>query len=624
MLVLTRELRAALYAQARSGYPNEVCGILIGRSAGATAATRREVVLALPAQNLETARAADRFRIDPQDMAKASACARAQELEIIGFYHSHPDHPAEPSATDLEHSSPWGGYSYPIFSVQQGDTVVLRSWLRHGDGWTEEIVIGGDTMATIRIPSPLRHYTHGQNEVSARGDTVRALLQDLVHHYEGLKPQLFDSDGELRRFVNVFLNNDDIRLHAGLDTVAVDGDMLEILPAIAGGVSFPQWRAQLQQQIPELDARSLAAVCASDTKPVLIDVRTNEEWAQGHLPGAVHLDRGYLELRIETLVADKQTPVVCYCGSGVRSLFAAGALRTLGYQRVHSLARGFAGWKEAGLPFVQPVALSDSQRRRYLRHLAIPEVGEAGQAKLLAAKVLCIGAGGLGCPAAIYLAAAGVGTLGIVDDDRVDESNLQRQILHTTARLGALKTASARIAIEALNPEIKVVEHATRLTAANALDIFAGYDLIVDGSDNFPTRYLVNDACVNLQKPCVHGSIFRFEGQLTVFWPGHGPCYRCLYPAPPPAELAPSCAEAGVLGVLPGVIGVLEAVEAIKLILGCGELLVGRLLRYDALAAQFRELRIQADPLCRYCAPAAEFPGLVDYERFCASEGHAA
>ncbi len=624
MLVLSREFRAALYEQAHAGYPHEICGILVGRSEGASAAARREVVFGVPARNLETARAADRFRIDPQDMAGASALAREQGMEIIGFYHSHPDHPAVPSRTDLGHSSPWGGYSYPIISVRQGEIVELRAWVRDGDGWTEETVTGGDAMATIRIPTPLRHYTKGQSEVSAQGETVRAVLQDLVRQYEGLQPQLLDSDGELRRFVNVFLNNDDIRLHAGLQTKVAQGDVLEILPAIAGGVSFAQWRAQLQQQIAEIDALALAAVCAEKPAPVLLDVRTEEEWAQGHLAGAVHLDRGYLELRVETLVPDKQTPVVCYCGSGVRSLFAAQAMHTLGYQRVQSLARGFAGWKQAGLPFVQPIALSESQRRRYLRHLAIPEVGEEGQAKLLAAKVLCIGAGGLGCPAAIYLAAAGVGTLGIVDDDKVDESNLQRQILHTTARLGAAKTASARIAIEALNPDVKVIEHATRLTAANVLDIFAGYDLIVDGSDNFPTRYLANDACVKLRRPCVHGSIFRFEGQLTVFWPGRGPCYRCLYPVPPPPELAPSCAEAGVLGALPGVIGVLQAVEAIKLILGRGEPLVGRLLRYDALAAQFRELRIQADPHCRYCAPGAEFPGLVDYERFCASAGDAA
>lgn len=627
MLVLPREVQAALQTQAQAGYPHEICGILLGRSTGpdmSVVSARREAVLAVPARNLETERAADRFRIDPHDMATASALARKRALEIIGFYHSHPDHPAEPSRTDLENSSPWSGYSYPIVSVLAGEVVALRSWVRDGDGWIEENITGGDPMATIRIPTPLRNYTKGQSEVGAEGGTVRALLQDLVRRYDGLQAQLFDGEGELRRFVNVFLNDDDIRLHAGLDTKVAEGDVLEILPAIAGGISFPEWRSQLQQQIPEIGVRELAAVCAGGRAPVLLDVRTKEEWTQGHLPGALHVDRGYLELRAETLVPDKAAPVVCYCGSGVRSLFAAQALRTLGYENVQNLARGFAGWREAGLPIVRPVVLSDSQRRRYLRHLAIPEVGEEGQAKLLAAKVLCIGAGGLGCPAAIYLAAAGVGTLGVVDDDKVDESNLQRQILHTTARVGTPKTASARMAIEALNPDVKVVEHETRLSAANALDILSGYDLIVDGADNFPTRYLINDACVKLDKPCVHGSIFRFEGQVTVFWPGRGPCYRCLYPAPPPAELAPSCAEAGVLGVLPGVIGVLEAVEAIKLILDRGEPLVGRLLRYDALTAEFRELRITADPHCRYCAPGAEFPGLVDYEHFCASAGLAA
>ncbi len=406
-----------------------------------------------------------------------------------------------------------------------------------------------------------------------------------------------------------------------------EGDVLEILPAVAGGTppaggggtTFPEWKAQLKKEIPEVRAIDVAAARKGEKPVILIDVRTDEEWAQGHVPGAIHLDRGYLELKVESLVPDKSKHVVCYCAGGVRSLFAAKALKTLGYTHVESLINGFGGWKEAGLPFVTPVVLTEPQRRRYLRHLSIPEVGEEGQVKLLAAKVLCVGAGGLGCPSAIYLAAAGVGTLGIVDDDLVDESNLQRQILHTTDRVATPKTTSAKIAIEALNPDVNVIEHKTRLTSENVLDIFSQYDLIVDGSDNFPTRYLVNDASVLLKKPCVHGSIYRFEGQLTVFWPGAGPCYRCLYPEPPPPEFAPSCAEAGVLGVLPGVIGILEAVEAVKIILGRGESLVGRLIRYDALKAEFRELSISADPKCQYCAPGVTFPGLIDYELFCRS-----
>jgi molybdopterin/thiamine biosynthesis adenylyltransferase/rhodanese-related sulfurtransferase len=383
------------------------------------------------------------------------------------------------------------------------------------------------------------------------------------------------------------------------------------------GTTFPEWKAQLKKQIGEISATD--AVARPDQMPVFVDVRTDEEWAQGHIPNAVHIDRGYLELTVESQIPDKSKRIVCYCAGGTRSLFAAASLKTLGYTKVESLIGGFNGWKQAGFSFATPITLTQPQRRRYLRHLSIPEVGEEGQIKLLSAKVLCIGAGGLGSPAAIYLAAAGVGTLGIVDDDLVDDSNLQRQILHTTDRIGTPKTDSARVAIEALNPDVKVVSHKTRLNSGNVVEIFSQYDFIVDGSDNFPTRYLVNDACVLLKKPCVHGSIYRFEGQITVFWPGRGPCYRCLYPEPPPPDLAPSCAEAGVLGVLPGVIGVLEAVEAVKIILQKGDLMVGRLLRYDALAVSFRELSVRADPKCPYCAPTVPFPGLIDYELFCSS-----
>jgi molybdopterin/thiamine biosynthesis adenylyltransferase len=307
----------------------------------------------------------------------------------------------------------------------------------------------------------------------------------------------------------------------------------------------------------------------------------------------------------------------------LRSLFAAEGLAKLGYTDVRSVVGGFNRWKADGLPVEVPRTLDAQARERYGRHLLMPEVGEAGQLKLLDARVLLIGAGGLGCPTALYLAAAGVGTLGIVDDDVVDRSNLQRQVLHADADVGKSKVESARAALLALNPTIAVRAHAERLTAANVERVFSGYDVVVDGSDNFATRYLVNDACVKLGLPNVHGSIFRFEGQVSVFWPAcptrRGPCYRCLYPEPPPPEMAPSCAEAGVLGVLPGVIGVLEAIETVKLILGLGEPLVGRLIHYDALRQRFTELRLDPDPACRYCAEGAPFPGYVDYARFCSA-----
>jgi molybdopterin/thiamine biosynthesis adenylyltransferase len=287
------------------------------------------------------------------------------------------------------------------------------------------------------------------------------------------------------------------------------------------------------------------------------------------------------------------------------------------------MAGGFTRWKNEGLPVEVPPRFEPADRERYSRHLLMPEVGEAGQFKLMQSKVLLIGAGGLGSPAALYLAAAGVGTLGIVDHDVVDRSNLQRQVLHTDDRVGTSKVASAKKTLNALNPAVKVVGYETHLSSRNVEEIFSGYDLVVDGSDNFPTRYLVNDACVKLGIPNVHGSVFRFEGQATVFWPQYpkrrGPCYRCLYPEPPPAELAPSCAEAGVLGVLPGIIGLLQATEAIKLILGIGDPLVGRLLYYDALRGRFDELALERDPSCRYCGDGAQFPGYIDYERFCAS-----
>jgi len=377
---------------------------------------------------------------------------------------------------------------------------------------------------------------------------------------------------------------------------------------------------ELKEVIPEVTPSE--ALERQREGAVLIDVREPDEVAAGSPTGAQRIVRGFLELRVEDAVPDKSTPLLVMCAGGVRSLFAAENVRQLGYQDVSSVVGGFNRWKQDELPVEIPPALSAEGRERYARHLLMPEVGEEGQLKLGRAKVLLIGAGGLGCPAAYYLAAAGVGTLGIVDDDVVDRSNLQRQILHTDDRVGRPKVESARQTLLGLNPSIDVKTFETRLTSENVEEIFDGWDIVLDGSDNFPTRYLVNDACVKLDIPNVHGSIYRFEGQVSVFWPGYpgrrGPCYRCLYPEPPPPELAPSCAEAGVLGVLPGVVGTLEAVEVIKLVLEIGDPLVGRLLHFDALQQRFSEFRLEPDPACRYCAEGSEFPGYVDYKLFCA------
>jgi len=351
---------------------------------------------------------------------------------------------------------------------------------------------------------------------------------------------------------------------------------------------------------------------------VLIDVREKNEWDEGYIPGATHIAKGYLEQRIEEVVPEKSQKVLLYCAGGVRSMYAGLTLKQMGYEDVISLAGGFGQWKNSGLPVAQPRILTQAQLRRYSRHLLVPEVGEQGQLKLLDARVLLIGAGGLGAPSALYLAAAGVGTLGIIDLDTVEESNLQRQVIHTTGRVGEYKAESARQAIGALNPEVKVVTYLERLDESNVAQIIADYDVIVDGTDNFPTRYLLNDAALMARKPVIHGSVFRFEGQLTVFKPYEGPCYRCLYPEPPPAELAPSCAEAGVLGVLPGVIGQLQSVEALKLILGAGEPLVGRMMMYDALAGEFSELSLYRDPQCPACGEHGHPHDLPIYADVCA------
>ncbi len=352
---------------------------------------------------------------------------------------------------------------------------------------------------------------------------------------------------------------------------------------------------------------------------VLIDVRESDEWRQGHIPQAVGIPRGFLELRIEEKVPDHKAPIILQCASGTRSLLAARALKELGYENLYNLTGGFNAWKDRGLPWVADRAFTQDEITRYSRHFVIPEVGEKGQAKLLDSKVLILGAGALGSPTSLYLAAAGVGTIGLVDFDVVDLSNLQRQIIHTTDRVGIPKTESAQKQINALNPGIKVNRHDLRLSSENVMDIIAGYDVVVNCGDNFPTRYLINDACVIAKKPLVDGAIFRFEGNATVFHPAAGgPCYRCLYPEPAPPDMAPSCAEAGVLGALPGLIGSIEALEAIKLILGAGKPLMGKMVYFDTLSSDYvRVLKIRRNPDCPVCSDHPTQTGLIDYEAFC-------
>ncbi|MDP9387006.1 MAG: molybdopterin-synthase adenylyltransferase MoeB [Actinomycetota bacterium] len=372
--------------------------------------------------------------------------------------------------------------------------------------------------------------------------------------------------------------------------------------------------AQAKAQIAEIDAADAEARLGS---AVVLDVREPDEYEQGAIPGAVHIPRGHLEGQVEAKLPDKTRPLIVHCASGFRSAFAAKTLLDLGYQDVASLAGGFNRWKDEGRPWGVPKTLSAEQRNRYHRHLLLPEVGDAGQQKLLESKVLLLGAGGLGSPAALYLAAAGVGTLGIVDMDVVDASNLQRQLLHNMDRVGERKVDSAKKTLTALNPDVDVATYDVRLGADNILDVIDGYDVIVDGTDNFPTRYLLNDASLIKRIPVVHGSIFRFEGQATVFAPYEGPCYRCMIPEPPPPELAPSCAEAGVLGVLPGIVGSLQAMEAIKLLLGLGDPLIGRLLAYDAMETSFRTFKVHRDPDCPACGVNAGAIVIAEYDELC-------
>ena len=383
--------------------------------------------------------------------------------------------------------------------------------------------------------------------------------------------------------------------------------------------SYKELMADARATIPEWSIDRVKDQVSNDHPFVLLDVREKEEYREGHIGDAVSIPRGFLELRVEEIIPNKDKPIIAYCAGGARSMLAAKALKEMGYEEVISMGGGFSAWKGAGYPWEQDRQFTGDQLTRYSRHFLLPEVGEEGQAKLLDAKVLCIGAGGLGSPLAYYLAAAGVGTIGIVDHDTVDISNLQRQILHTNDRVGMPKIESAQKTLNALNPDIEIVGYQERVSSENIMRLIEDrdYDVIVDGCDNFPTRYLVNDACVLTGKPNVHGSIFQFEGQATVFYPGRGPCYRCLFPEPPPPGAAPSCAEAGVLGVLPGLVGSVQALETIKVILDIGKPLIGRMIYFDTLSMELRTHKLRQDPECPICGDHPTISELIDYEEFC-------
>ena len=375
---------------------------------------------------------------------------------------------------------------------------------------------------------------------------------------------------------------------------------------------------EVNERVTQVSLEELRARQERGEKFVLVDVREKDEWRQGHIPGSIHIPRGFLEMQAASRLPKKDARIVTICAAGIRSAFAAKVLDDLGYTNVETANPGFVQWKDRGFPVETPFAFTDAQLDRYSRHLLLPEVGESGQQKLLEGRVLVLGAGGLGSPAALYLAAAGVGKLGIIDADTVDASNLQRQIIHGLDRVGQSKVKSAAQSIANLNPDVEVITFDERLVSTNVDRVFDhGWDVIVDGLDNFPTRYLVNDASVFKGIPVVHGSIFRFDGQVTTFWPGKGPCYRCLYPEPPPAHLAPSCAEAGVLGVLPGMIGVAQATEAVKILLGQGEPLVGRLLQYDSLKMEFRTFKLRRNTHCPVCGDEPTITEYIDYQNFC-------
>ena len=381
--------------------------------------------------------------------------------------------------------------------------------------------------------------------------------------------------------------------------------------------TYKQLMEEARKAVPEVSIDEVKNRVERGENGTLLDVREREEYREGHLEGAISLPRGFLEMRVEEAVADKSTPVIAYCAGGVRSLIAARTLKEMGYENVVSMSGGYTAWKNAGYNWVADRQFTQEQITRYARHFTLPEVGEKGQAKLLEGKVLCIGAGGLGSPVAFYLAAAGVGTIGIIDNDVVDMSNLQRQILHTNDRVGMPKVESAQKTLNALNPDVKVIPINERLSSENVMRIIKDYDIVINGCDNFPTRYLINDACVMAKKPLVDGSIFQFEGQATVFYPDRGPCYRCLFPEPPPPGAAPSCAEAGVLGVLPGLVGCVQALEAMKLILGAGRPLIGRMMHFDTLSSEVRVLKLRRDPNCLVCSDHPKITELIDYEEFC-------
>jgi len=381
--------------------------------------------------------------------------------------------------------------------------------------------------------------------------------------------------------------------------------------------TYKQLMEEARQEIPEVTVDEVKNRVERGENWTLLDVREREEYREGHLANAISLPRGFLEIRIEEAVQDKSTPIIAYCAGGVRSLIAARTLKEMGYENVVSMSGGYTAWKNGGNKWIADRQFTPEQITRYARHFTLPEVGEQGQAKLLDGKVLCIGAGGLGSPVAFYLAAAGVGTIGIIDHDTVDMSNLQRQILHTNDRVGMPKVESAQKTLNALNPEVKVIGFNERLSSENVMRIIKDFDIVVNGCDNFPTRYLINDACVMAKKPLVDGSIFQFEGQVTVFYPDRGPCYRCLFPEPPPPGAAPSCAEAGVLGVLPGLVGCMQALEAMKLILGAGKSLIGRMMHFETLSSEVRVLKLRRDPNCLVCSDHPKITQLIDYEEFC-------
>ncbi len=389
----------------------------------------------------------------------------------------------------------------------------------------------------------------------------------------------------------------------------------DVVPKGDRVASFRDLLGEVKSQIREVTTDQADEYLRSGW--TFLDVREFDEFEQGAVPGAVFIPRGNLELQIDNRVPDKDQPIVIYCAGGVRSVFAAKTLQDLGYRNVLSMVGGFNKWKDDGRSWSVPRSLTAQQRNRYSRHLLLPEVAEEGQLKLLNAKVLLLGAGGLGSPAALYLAAAGVGTIGVIDMDVVDASNLQRQVIHNVDRIGERKVDSAKTSINLLNPDVEVNTYDVRLSASNIEDIISGYDVIVDGTDNFPTRYLVNDASLKANIPVVHGSIFRFEGSVTVFYPYVGPCYRCFVPEPPPPELAPSCAEAGVLGVLPGIIGSIQAMEAIKIILGIGQSLAGRLLTYEATDETFRTFNLKRDPNCPACSLDPNQIVIAEYDNLC-------